>query len=110
LLKFVSVLYEFKTLSWAFDQRSMGLGIMGIIYYIPLLGKLGFTFMFFANHLLTQVPTNKQSVQKQPYVSTLWRVFACLFVSTVYLFVQKFVIQVFGKLHYCFKNNIQMES
>jgi len=47
---------------------------------------------------LTQIPF--QSVQKQPYTAVIWRVFASLFFVTVFLFIQKGIVQVIAiKFH-----------
>lgn len=36
-------------------------------------------------------------MQKQPYSTILWRVFACLFVASIFLLLQKTIVQAIGK-------------
>ncbi|KAI8637277.1 Mechanosensitive ion channel-domain-containing protein [Parasitella parasitica] len=63
---------------------------MSLKYYIGLLVITAWNWGAWAFLITIAYP----SVLKQPYTTTLWRVYACMFVASVFLLVQKTIIQV----------------
>ncbi|CEP19714.1 hypothetical protein [Parasitella parasitica] len=63
---------------------------MSLKYFIGLLVITAWNWGAWAFLITIAYP----SVLKQPYTTTMWRVFACMFVASVFLLVQKTIIQV----------------
>ncbi|CAO3633413.1 unnamed protein product [Mucor hiemalis] len=79
-------------------------------YYMSLKKYIGFAIVTAFNWgtwaFLIDIPYS--SVQRQPYTTILWRVFACLFVASIFLLLQKTIVQaIASRFHrFAFKDRI----